>query len=272
MKKLFFILILLLPNVSHAALTTNLVSYWKLDESSGTRVDSPGANDLTDNNTVAAAAGIINNGADFEKDTSEYLNITDASQTGLEGGASWSISFWAKFESDFAANGETRTIVNKTGGSDGTRGYTLSFRRVDAFGGDVIQFTTSTDGTNANNNNYFVAAAIAIGTLEHWVITINTTGTTITVYRDNSLVGSTAINGAAFDNTGDFSIGAGYDAGSFNSYFDGILDEVGIWSRIITTDEMAELYNSGAGLQYPFTGTAALTTPILALVRSFWIF
>jgi hypothetical protein len=34
-----------------------LESYWNLDESSGTRVDSHGTNDLTDNNTVLSGAG-----------------------------------------------------------------------------------------------------------------------------------------------------------------------------------------------------------------------
>lgn len=36
----------------------NLVSWWKLDEASGTRYDSHGSNNLTDNNTVTSAAGV----------------------------------------------------------------------------------------------------------------------------------------------------------------------------------------------------------------------
>jgi len=39
-----------------------------------------------------------------------------------------------------------------------------------------------------------------------------------------------------------------------NNYcYNGSIDEVGIWSRLLTDDELTELYNSGAGLQYPFT-------------------
>ena len=49
-----------------SSLTTNLISYWKLDETSGTRVDSVGNNDLTDNNTVLYGAGKQGNGADLE--------------------------------------------------------------------------------------------------------------------------------------------------------------------------------------------------------------
>ena len=38
-------------------LPTNLIAYWKLGEASGTRSDSKGSNNLTDNNTVTSAAG-----------------------------------------------------------------------------------------------------------------------------------------------------------------------------------------------------------------------
>ncbi len=43
-----------------SALKTSLEAWWDLQEESGTRVDSHGSNNLTDNNTVTAAAGIPN--------------------------------------------------------------------------------------------------------------------------------------------------------------------------------------------------------------------
>src|SRR6056300_304684 len=51
--------------------TTDLVSFWKLDEASGTRVDAFGSNDLTDNNTVGQGTGTVYaNAADFERSNS----------------------------------------------------------------------------------------------------------------------------------------------------------------------------------------------------------
>jgi hypothetical protein len=46
--------------------------------------------------------------------------------------------------------------------------------------------------------------------------------------------------------------------GNYNNYdsnwgFDGMIDEIGVWSRALTSGEVTQLYNSGAGLQYPFT-------------------
>ena len=58
-------------------LPTNLIAYWKLDEASGTRNDSKGANHLTDNNTVTQAVGKVGNAAQFTLANSEYLSIAD---------------------------------------------------------------------------------------------------------------------------------------------------------------------------------------------------
>ncbi len=50
------------------------VAHWPLDETSGTRADSVGSNDLTDNNTVLSATGMFGNAADFEATSNEWLS------------------------------------------------------------------------------------------------------------------------------------------------------------------------------------------------------
>ena len=35
-------------------------------------------------------------------------------------------------------------------------------------------------------------------------------------------------------------------------YFDGIIDECGIWDEVLTDEQIEALYNSGAGRTYPF--------------------
>jgi hypothetical protein len=34
-------------------------------------------------------------------------------------------------------------------------------------------------------------------------------------------------------------------------YFNGKIDEIGAWTRLLTSTEITELYNLGAGKQYP---------------------
>jgi len=60
------------------------------------------------------------------------------------------------------------------------------------------------------------------------------------------------------DSAGNFTLGAIYSGGTPEGFFDGMIDEVGVWSRLLTSDEVTTLYNAGAGLSYPFSsGTVA---------------
>src|SRR5258708_7847472 len=62
------------PNTAHAAITDNLVSFWKLDEASGTRTDSVGSNNLTSNNSVGQSVGKVSNAAHFTATSNQYLS------------------------------------------------------------------------------------------------------------------------------------------------------------------------------------------------------
>ena len=46
-------------------LTDDMISFWELEESSGTRADAHGAHTLTDNNTVGQGTGVVGNCADL---------------------------------------------------------------------------------------------------------------------------------------------------------------------------------------------------------------
>ena len=63
-------------------LLTNLISFWEMEEASGTRVDAVVAsgNDLTDNATVTQNPGKVGNAAQFTLATSEWLShVSNAS-------------------------------------------------------------------------------------------------------------------------------------------------------------------------------------------------
>jgi hypothetical protein len=50
---------------------------------------------------------------------------------------------------------------------------------------------------------------------------------------------------------GEFVIGARRTSDN-QAPFDGLIDEVGIWSRVLTAAEIAILYNGGSGITFPF--------------------
>jgi hypothetical protein len=41
-------------------------------------------------------------------------------------------------------------------------------------------------------------------------------------------------------------------------FFDGTIDEVGIWNRSLSSSEVSELYNGGSGASYPFPDVLTL--------------
>src|SRR3990167_8592069 len=106
------------------ALTDQLISYWKFDESSGNAADSHGANTLTNTNTATFGTGKINNGTDLEEDSSQYF--TNATDLGITGGAC-SYSLWLKPESTPAADTGGYLIYQEDAGND--VGFQINYRQ-----------------------------------------------------------------------------------------------------------------------------------------------
>lgn len=230
------------------ALITNLVSYWKLDEASGTREDIHSTNDLTDNNTVGVATGKINDGADFEYANSEYLSITDASQSGLDGMSELSISCWFNQES---VSSTYPSIVGKWSETSNQRAYII------ANVGGSVYFYHSSDGGNGNLRSVN-GGAIGTGSWYHVVGTFKSGTDNLKIYLNGSFVAQdTPIGSTVYNGTAGFQIGKadGPFAAASDQYFDGIIDEVGVWNIALTADEVTALYNSGNGLAYPFTSS-----------------
>jgi hypothetical protein len=211
-----------------------------MEEDSGTRYDSSkNGNHLTDNNTVASSTDARQGArsADFEVDNAEYLSITDGSQTGLDITGNLSIVAWIKPES----TSDVMRIVSKYQATSGNRSYQIFAGNVDY---TDIAFTVSNDGTTITVC-YTSNPVISAGTWTHIAAVYN--GTDMRVYINGSLsnngtnnpktYSSGIVNGAA-----NFEIGR-YDGNT--KYFDGLIDEVAVFNRALSADEIAAIYNYG---------------------------
>lgn len=220
------------------ALTDSLISYWTMDETSGTRYDSVVAtgNDLTDNNTVGYGTGIISNGADFIPANSEYLSHT--SNASLQtGDIDFTFAAWFKID-----DLNTRAIISKDDGL-GTRDYRITYLA------GALRFYVNASGATQVAS----AAAISTGTWYYVVAWHDASANTINIQVNNGTVDSAGIGALSAASTNPFLIGAN-TVGSATNFWDGLIDEVGFWKRVLTSDERTSLYNSGAGLAYPFGG------------------
>lgn len=215
------------------ALIDNLVSYYKLDEASGNRADSHGANTLTDVNTVGSATGIINLGGDFESGNNEYLSTTTPFTTAT---TNFSVSLWFKPESI----GAYQSIIQN--------GRQANFWNILVTSGGVFEFFED------NIVEYASSSTLSAGVMYHLVcIKTGDGANNISFYVNGSASGTASAGSISTPTTAGY-IGVYTTTGSsFQYYTDGIIDEVGFWSRAITSTEVTSLYNGGAGFAYPFS-------------------
>ena len=248
MKKLLLLLpipFLWFPNVSHAALTTNLVSYWKLDGNSN---DAVGTNNGTDTSVLYNTSyGKINQGINVNNGN---INVG----TGLNAFSSAiSISLWV-YQTGYPASG-----------------YGLAFNKFTntaPYGGYCINNGASTDQNwyfQLNLGGSLKGTSAVTPTLNAWTHLVGTyDGTTMILYKNGVPAGTLSTTGTINYQNSAQSVLIGQNGGS-GAEFIGYIDEIGIWSRALTPTEVTQLYNGGAGLQYPFTTTplAHILAPIL---------
>ncbi len=217
------------------SLLTNIVSYYKFDADNSN--DALGTNNGTDT-SMSYGTGKINDGAIFNGTTGKIDIGTNASLHPT----TYTMTAWVK-----AGGSGTRPILSLAGESSPCMrvdtGNTITLTHV-----DVVNIGTST-GTVTNGTFAFICATYDSAT-GAWQIYINGS-------LDNSGTNSQT---QSFTHNGLI----GEDGTVTHNFFSGTLDEVALWSRVLTSGEITSLYNSGTGFQYPFTVTS--TANFLAIL------
>lgn len=210
----------------------SLVAYWKLDEASGTRVDATGrGNDLEPTNAPGTAAGVINDGVDFVAASSQKLSIAHTADTKLAG--EFTVSAWVYLNS--LPTGSDHMLIVGTDGSTGGAGGvgwvmavgSLHMKFRISYTGGTEEFACLDFGTPPTGEWIHVAAYLRDGV---GYIKVNN----VNVY--SSAFASTPNDDASVDLAMGLKTQSGWVA------LDGRVDEVGIWSRALTDEEITELY------------------------------
>jgi hypothetical protein len=234
-----------------AGLWTDLVAYWKLDEPSGVRDDYVGSSHLTDNNTVTQATGKVGNAGQFTRANSEWLSRADNAALSM-GDIGFTICGWMYFDSVTA--GQQRILVSKHRtplDSDDDYAYTIEVN-----GSGYFSFAVGNGAGGFSGWNQ--ATAFGQATTGQWYFVVcwhDPTANTVNLQINNGTVFSWSYSGGSYDDVGAFQIGRHDNA---NSLMNGRIDGVGIWKRVLTSDERSELYNGGNGWN------ESLTVPELA--------
>lgn len=212
--------------------SSNLVSWWYLDETVGNDViDSKQRYNLTRNNGTIGVTGKIGTAYSFNRNV-EYLNSTQ--NIGITN-YPFTLAMWAN-----ASNTGYEMILGGFGStSDDDIDYSIGVRITtgnlfilarDGVGGGHIDSTAST--VNISDGSY------------HHIVAVFNSSTDRKIYKDGISVLNQTTEVPYLNTDINFFIGSSYNLGN---YFDGYIDEFSVWNKSLNTTDITKLYNLGAG-------------------------
>jgi len=213
------------------SLNLGLDAYYKLNETTGSNTLESVYNlkngTLQNMENGDWVTGLIGNALEFGG-TDEWINVTPVLEDGI---SEFSVSFWINTTSineshiiDYgvAGSGERFVVIIK----DGNTIYS-SVHAVCTIG--------NLNTTNIYNDSKW----------HQVVFTINSSNYG-NIYFDGNQFDSGSC-GASLNNAGGMRIGKNIDN---TQYYNGLLDEIGLWNRSLSSSEITDLYNSGNGISY----------------------
>lgn len=231
------------PDSQSDSLTKGLVGYWKFNDGSGTSAtDSSGnANTGTLTNGPTWTFGKVNGGVDFDG-IDDFMTLADPVSGILDFGASQDFTLSGWFNRDTFTTDDT-ILAKRNGIVDTDDGYIVYID--DAT--DKLTFEVS---ENSGTDEYQVESVSTFTTAgwHHFSVVWDDDSTANTeIYidgkKDNGTDTGTITNLDSLTNALAYRIGAESDN---NNPFDGSLDEIRVYNRALTVDEVLRLYRDRA--------------------------
>jgi len=232
------------PVTFNDPLWIDLVAYWNLNEASGTRRDARGEIHLLEVGATGSVAGKGGNAASFDPAGNHYLqSVKQADISGVNGitftcwlqirtGAP-TIAAWFKNGAAFVSY----MLLNTTNSNPNMVSMTIYD---DLGGGAGIGILVA-----AYDTWYFVTAIYDPATMK---VSISIDNGAFTVSAATLSTHPTINDGYG---AGHVEVG-GTERGGVRSK--SYIDEIGLWSRVLTADEITALYAAGAGKFYSYLG------------------
>lgn len=222
-----------------AEVSTNLQSYWPLN---GTGEDESGFDrDLTLQGGVGFGAGLFGSALSMFKNQSTYANRTVDDSVFDFGPSDFTVQAWVNYNSIATE----QVLLEKFSGISGP-GWTL---------------------TKLDNQVYRLHADSAL-VLDSPVLSISTgtwhqviarrSGTNVQLWFDHSLIANGFTGGAISNSPTGLFVGRRNTGDPRDFSMNGRLDEVAIWSRALSDEDINFLWNNGAGRMVPEPTTAGL--------------
>lgn len=206
-------------------LSEGLISYWSFDSNAN---DNHRNNNGSITGATGGQTGILNDCYYFDG-TDDYIRISDDDFV-LSDGSPISVNIWLKISQiegvPISAFQDPYTEIEAGFGIYNNNRWYM---------GDGTNWKYETAGllTNSEWNMY----------------TMTYDGDKMKVYRNNSLLNTSSSFTAKYETYNGY-LSIGEDNRYGNKFFEGYIDEVGIWEKTLSEKEISYLYNNGDGLNY----------------------
>lgn len=235
---------------------TSLIHSWMLNETSGTRYDAAGSNDLADGGTVISTDGYPGNGQDTI--AAEFVSWESTSLSGGSVGIAtgpFTIVFWVRFNSN---SGNDEAILSIGSGATGAAAFTSGIHLMASIqvGKRNIELRFNTTGTSPSMS--FTPDGEDEFEIDRWymVAIVRDSVDDVRAVVDGVLAATlTPTPGATINSTAAILLGDGY------AHLTGDLDDVRIWTRELSDAELLVYFQGVAnGLARIEIANASLPT------------
>lgn len=213
------------------AASDGLIGHWKLDETTGTTAaDSSGSgfNGTHTNGSIPGAAGLRGYAASFDG-VDDYVSVSGGSSYNLR--ESVTLSCWAK--SDLATWSGTGCLVSKRN----------QFYLHPSQGSTLIYMGADISGPGDKIAQVDMASIGSIQDWHHYVGVYDYTAGAVKIYVDGVLRTTTLLTAGTTLQTDTGDITFGWDDGITGTrYFDGLIDDVRLYNRVLSDNEVEVLY------------------------------
>jgi len=239
-----------------ADLSAGLIGYYKHDEAALADIVDSTVNrvTLTNNGGVLSGTGKIGNATRYDGTNDKYFEAPNSTLYDI-GNEDFTIAIWVNLDTKTSI----QAIASKWNANLSQVGWLLFYRNdLDRF-----ELAVSADGTTTVTRvQADTLGAVSTGTW-YFIVAKHEAGVGLSISVNGGAEDTAAHTMGVFEGGQPFRFGILRDgAGNLSNRFDGLIDETGMWRRLLTSGEITTMYNSTLGRTTPFaSGTFRNTTP-----------
>lgn len=222
------------PSIPYYVPTNSLVAWWPFNGNANDESGNGNHGSVTSASLTTDRFDTTNRAYYFTN--SCYIEVQDSDKLDLSG--NFSISYWFKADSFSLVN----MVLAKHNIAAGNNVGTYATGIWKDGGNNKVNFQATPLFTPATYPD--TTGNVTTGVWHHFVTTYDTATDSLRYYLNNTLIAVKNLNFDITNNSLKLFIGTNYDGGSFTNQFFGKIDDIGIWSRVISGSEVSDLFKS----------------------------